>query len=237
MIKKDFQNWTTPSYALLAIGVAVQLIMLFNSAITSASLLTMVGAISGIITVLMISNKKTSNAIFGIISALVIIYNAWQHQIFADALLQIGYIVVLDIPILMLWTKKQDSKTGEVTGIQKLSTFKDWAKYFALAALVTAVFTYILSLPIIGDKQPLLDALGFAIGITGGVLCVKRNQSQFVFWALQGSVSMILWFRASMIAGTGLLSPLAVMYVFYLLNDLIGHINYGKSIKKQGEAA
>lgn len=233
MIKKDFMNWTKPSYVLLAIGAILQAYMLCQHTITTASSLTTIGAMCGIICVLMISNKKASNAIFGILSALIIIYNAWQHKIFADALLQIGYIVVLDIPVLLLWTKEQDDQTGEVTGIQKLSTVMDWAKYFLLAAIVTVVFTFILGLDFIGDKQPFVDSLGFAIGITGGVLCVKRNQSQFVFWGLQGVISMVLWFRASMIAGTGLLSPLAVMYVFYLLNDVIGWTSYGHSIKKE----
>lgn len=232
MIKNDFKHWTRPSYILLGIGVLLQFYMLVQSPITTAAVLTTLGALCGIITVLMISNKKPSNAIFGILSAIIIIYNAWQHKIFADALLQIGYIIVLDIPVLLVWTKNQD-ETGEVTGIQSLKTTMDWLKYFALAAVITIVFTYILGLHVIGDKQPFIDSLGFAIGITGGVLCVKRNQSQFIFWALQGLISMILWFRASMIAGTGFLSPLAVMYVFYLLNDVIGWTSYGNTIKEE----
>lgn len=232
MINKDFKNWTRASYILLGIGVLLQAYMLFQSPITWASVLTTLGALCGIITVLMISNKKPSNAIFGILSAVIIIYNAWQHKIFADALLQIGYIIVLDIPVLLVWTKNQD-ETGEVTGIRSLKSTLDWLKYFALAALITVVFTYILGWNMIGDKQPFIDSLGFAIGITGGVLCVKRNQSQFVFWALQGVISMVLWFRASMIAGTGLLSPLAVMYIFYLLNDIIGWTSYGNTMKEE----
>lgn len=231
MIKDDFKNWTKPSYILLAIGALTQLFMLTQHTITAASVLTAFGALFGIITVLMISNKKTSNAIFGILSALIIIYNAWEHKIFADALLQIGYIAVLDIPVLLVWNKSRDEE-GDVTGFSKLTTVVDWFKYFLLAAVITVVFTFILGLDFVGDKQPFIDALGFAIGITGGVLCVKRNQSQFIFWALQGIISIILWARASMLAGTGFLSPLAVMYVFYLLNDVIGWTSYGKEVKE-----
>lgn len=231
MMIKDFKHWTKESYVLLIIGLITQIFLLLKSPLKASDFLATMGAISGIICVLMISNKKTSNAIFGILAGLIIIYNAWQHRIFADALLQIGYIIILDIPLLLTWTKHQNPSTGEVTDIKALQGLKDWSKYFGLAALGTVVFTFVLSTHFIGDTQPFVDALGFAIGITGGILCVKRNQSQFIFWALQGLISTVLWFRASLIAGTGFLSPLAIMYVFYLANDVVGYVNYGRCLK------
>lgn len=50
--------------------------------------------------------------VFGIISAVIIIFNAFVSKVYADVLLQFAYIFVLDIPVLLAWTKHEDGTGG-----------------------------------------------------------------------------------------------------------------------------
>ncbi|WP_125709710.1 nicotinamide riboside transporter PnuC [Companilactobacillus zhongbaensis] len=231
MVINDFKGWSKSSYGLLALGIVMQLIILISSGNYSAmNLVTVLGAMLGVTCVLMISNRKASNGIFGIISAIIIIVNAMINKVYADALLQFAYIFVLDIPVLVAWTKHEDG-TGNAEVSKPLQGFKQWA-YAIVGMLAIWAVSYVL-LKQFGDTQPVVDALGFSIGMIASILCVKRIKTQFIFWFVQGIVSMVLWIRASMLAGTGLLSPLGFMYVIYMLNDLVGWMTWSRAERKE----
>jgi nicotinamide mononucleotide transporter len=186
-----------------------------------------IASILGITTVLQISNLKRANALNGMISSSLIIYSAIVNHVFADGLLQLVYIVALDIPLLFIW-----GKSKEETATTQIENLQGWLKYIGLMLGLFIGFYLVLSIPAIADKQPIIDSLGVAIGLTASMLLLQKNKHQYVFWALQGIISIILWARASMISGGSLFSPLAVMYVFYLLNDLVGYTVYSKKGKK-----
>ncbi|KRL66752.1 nicotinamide riboside transporter PnuC [Companilactobacillus versmoldensis] len=167
--------------------------------------------------------------VFGIISAVIIIFNAFVSKVYADALLQFAYIFVLDIPVLLAWTKHEDG-TGGAEVSKPLKGFFQWA--LAIVGMLVIWGVSYFALKQLGDSQPILDALGFSIGMIASILCVKRIKTQFIFWFFQGVVSMFLWIRASMLNGTGFLSPLGFMYVIYMLNDLVGWITWSRAEHK-----
>lgn len=235
MVINDFKGWSKSSYGLLALGIIMQAVILVTAGDYSPmTLITTLGAVLGVTCVLMISNRKASNGIFGIISAVIIIVNAIINKVYADALLQFAYIFVLDIPVLVAWTKHEDD-TGSAEVSKPLQGFLQWAYAIGGMVLIWVVSYFILKQ--FGDTQPVMDALGFSIGMIASILCVRRIKTQFIFWFVQGVVSMILWIRASMIAGNGLLSPLGFMYVIYMLNDLVGWITWTRAEHKENVAA
>ncbi|AKP66806.1 nicotinamide riboside transporter PnuC [Companilactobacillus ginsenosidimutans] len=231
MVINDFKGWSKSSYGLLALGIIMQAIILVSAGDYSPlTLITTLGAILGVTCVLMISNRKASNGIFGIVSAIIIIFNAIINKVYADALLQFAYIFVLDIPVLVAWTKHEDD-TGSAEVSKPLHGFAQWT--YAIVGMLAIWGVSYLILKQFGDTQPVVDALGFSIGMIASILCVKRIKTQFIFWFVQGIVSMVLWIRASMIAGNGLMSPLGFMYVIYMLNDLVGWITWSRAEHKE----
>lgn len=62
MVINDFKGWSKASYGLLALGILMQAIILVSAGNYSPmTLITTLGAVLGVICVLMISNRKASN--------------------------------------------------------------------------------------------------------------------------------------------------------------------------------
>nr|WP_273713978.1 nicotinamide mononucleotide transporter [Leuconostoc mesenteroides] len=101
-------GWTKTSYILLIFGYLVITYSSFfaGSPINHMTWWTFVAAILGFTTTLTITNTRPLNGVFGLLSALIYIAMALQANNPADAVLQAVYIVLLDIPVLIMpgWT-------------------------------------------------------------------------------------------------------------------------------------
>ncbi|EOL43784.1 nicotinamide mononucleotide transporter PnuC [Enterococcus caccae ATCC BAA-1240] len=218
-IINDFKGWQRKNYLFLFMMIFVQLVAFICN---PSSWITLVGGLSGIICVNLIAQGKASNYIFGFISALIIGYFGFKTRVYAEVLLQSFYII-MDITGLYAWLKVSADGSGNVTDVKTLKGIQ-WL-YAGFLWLMIGVIAYV-TLGFVNDAQPLLDAVTFSVSATGMLLMIKRYQSQFVFWLLGNSFSLVLWFRAGTHAGGDY--ALFVMYCMYTLNSIYGMIHWLK---------
>lgn len=209
--KEQMTGWTKSSYILLTVGLISQLIIGFMGGISLLSLTSTLAGMIGFTCTLAITNKRSINGILGFVSAIMLIYVATQTHNFSDIVMQLAYILLLDIPIIF-------SKRWNGTFESRSHTWKT-ASYTVIFMVVSFAALYYLDTRILFSEQALLDALAAMIGLTGAFLCVLRFKSQYYFWSAQGLLSVALWAQTAMHG-----HPVYVLlftYMLYLANDAI----------------
>lgn len=156
-----------------------------------------------------ITEGKPINGILGFVSAILLCYVAMVTGNYSDILMQLAYILLLDIPIILgKWGKFNPRKLTSKYIIQTIVFF-----------LVAFVLLYGLDTIVLSSPRPFIDALSATIGFTGAFLCVRQFSAQYYFWFTQGIMSIILWLVTA-IDGHAVW-VLFFTYMLYLANNII----------------
>ncbi|WP_369395840.1 nicotinamide mononucleotide transporter [Lacticaseibacillus saniviri] len=104
---EQMKGWTFSSYLLLMFGIGMIIGTTIVGPIHLWTILPMLAGILGFTTTISITNVRPLNGVFGLISAIIYIIVATKSKNFADVVLQLSYIVLLDIPVLVMpsWAK------------------------------------------------------------------------------------------------------------------------------------
>ena len=209
----QMRGWSFKTYLLLMLGIGIIIGTTVASPIDQISLLTMIAAILGFTCTLAITNARQINGILGLISATIYIIVSVYAQNYANVILQGVYIVILDLPVLLLpsWSKDTEKHIHGLTLIKWLLTII----FFAMVL----VLLYLLDTKLFTSPRPLIDATAGAIGITGSLLCMLHFREQYYFWTIQGILSIILWGVTAFQGDANL--TLFLTYILYLTNDLL----------------
>lgn len=209
----QMRGWSFKTYLLLMLGIGIIIGTTVASPIDQISLLTMIAAILGFTCTLAITNARQINGILGLISATIYIIVSVYAQNYANVILQGVYIVILDLPVLLLpsWSKDTEKHIHGLTLTKWLLTII----FFA----VVLVLLYLLDTKLFTSPRPIIDATAGAIGITGSLLCTLHFREQYYFWTIQGILSIILWGITAFQGDANL--TLFLTYILYLINDLL----------------
>lgn len=227
---EQFRGWTRLSYTLLVIGLLIIIYTSFGmgAAINGMTFATCFAAAFGWITVLGLKEAKPMNGLFGLLSAAIYIYVAWLHKNPADAVLQLTYVILLDIPVLVMpsWVKNTDK---HVRFIHETDTRGEnhgkvfWYIVVALVAIVAFVAAYLFETQILHTPRPISDSLVLGTGLVGAVLTTFRFSESWFAWLLQGIMQIALW--GFTVAAGGALGASAlvilVTYLMYFANDVL----------------
>lgn len=212
---EQMKGWSRASYLLLSFGIAFILGSTLAQPLTIIGLWTLVAAILGFTTTVSITNTRPLNGIFGMVSALIYCVVAFNAHNYNDIVLQGTYILLLDLPILLIpsWAHNVDKKVRGLLDDHGVRNILLTVLFFAvvLAAL------YFWESGYTDSPRPLVDASAATIGITGAMLTTLRFKESYFAWILQGIFSVLLW---GITASQGDASPvLFFTYILYLAND------------------
>ena len=221
---EQMKGWTLPSYMLLMFGSGFIISQTLANPITGIALWTMLAAELGFITTLSITNAKPLNGLFGLISALIYIGVAVHAHNPADAVLQGVYIVLLDLPVLLIpgWSGDVSAKVRKISEVKERGEKQAFYKtywFFVLVFIASYAALYLFDLVIMKSPRPLIDAGTAAIGITGAVLTTLRFSEGYYLWFLQGIAQVVLWTMTAMQGEASLI--LMFTYMLYLANDFV----------------
>lgn len=207
--KKQFKGWHKQSYILLGIGLLFLFLIGFKDGLNMLSFTSTIAGMLGFTCTLAITEGKPINGILGFVSALLLCYVAMVTGNYSDILMQLAYILLLDIPIILgKW------KVFSPRKLQTKHKFQTLLFFVVTFALLYGLDTIVLSSP-----RPFIDALSATIGFTGAFLCVRQFSAQYYFWFTQGVMSIILWLVTA-IDGHAVW-VLFFTYTLYLANNII----------------
>lgn len=216
---QQMKGWTTASYGLLMFGLGFILAAtLSGGPINSVSILTMFAGMLGFTCTISITNTKPLNGVFGIISALIYIIVAYNAKNYNDMLLQTVYIIMLDIPVLLMpdWAQNVDKKVRGLASRGK--GLRNWVLTLLFFA-VSVGLLYLWESNMTDSPRPLIDSVAASVGFTGALLTTLRFKESYYFWFIQSIVSFTLWGITAMQGGSNWV--LFFTYILYLSNDLV----------------
>jgi len=174
-----------------------------------------IAGLIGFTTVVSTTAGKPISGVGGFISAIMFIFIATQTGNYSDIIMQLFYIILLDIPLVFLssW-KKEDLAPRLLKG-----------KYIGQTVFIFAIFwlsTYGMDV-ILKSPRPIIDSLAATIGLVGAVLTVRKFRATYYFWFAQGVMSVILWGITAMQGHA--VWVLFFTYVLYILNDVVAFLD------------
>ncbi|ARQ94560.1 NMN transporter [Weissella phage PWc] len=214
--KEGLTGWTTSTKIWWALGMIVLSLVAFGTGadIDQWVIMSWLGGIIGFTCTLAITNGKRINGLLGLISALLISAVAINATLYADVAMQVGYIIALDIPVILLgnqWNKaKVKSFNKDISGLWQALVV--WLLSFSILYVVDILLV---------SNLPMLDAFTASIGFVGAFLMLRKYSEQYFFWFMQGILSVTLWTVAYVSGSIHTVVPLAI-YSLYLGNNFIG---------------
>ncbi|MFD1440739.1 nicotinamide riboside transporter PnuC [Lacticaseibacillus hegangensis] len=213
---QQMRAWTFSSYILLMFGLGVILGTTIVNKLTVLSVLTMLAGMLGFTCTISITNVRPLNGVFGLTSAIIYILVAAQARNFADVVLQLSYIVLLDIPVLLMpsWAKNVGARVRKLKDVGLRA-------YLGIAAFFLIVFglLYAMDTHLFISPRPVIDALTGTIGVTGSLLATLRFSDQYYFWIIQSIFSIVLWGVTALQGDANL--TLFFTYILYFANDMV----------------
>lgn len=243
---QQFRGWTRLSYILYSIGLLIILYTSFGmgAPITGMTFATFFAASFGWTTVLGLKEAKPMNGLFGLLSAAIYIYVAWLHKNPADAILQLTYVIILDIPVLLVpsWVKNAHKNVRfihetNLRGEKHGKVF--WYSVVGAVMVVAFVSAYLFETLVLHTPRPISDSLVLGTGLVGAVLTTFRFTESWFAWLIQGVMQIVLW--GFTVAAGGALGASAIVilvtYLMYFANDILALIQspwfHHKEINKE----
>ncbi|MDM8267010.1 nicotinamide riboside transporter PnuC [Limosilactobacillus pontis] len=214
----QMKGWTTRSYVLLLFGLGTIFGMTVASGINELAIFTLLAGMLGFTCTLSITNAKPLNGILGLVSALIYVVVAIQAKNYNDVMLQLTYIVLLDLPVLLMpsWAKDVDKKVRFLH--EKGNGLRNWLLVLLFFVVITGILYY-SDTHIFISPRPWVDSIAAAIGITGAFLTTLRFSESYYCWTIQGIMSVVLWGLTAVQGDANYV--LFVTYILYLTNDLL----------------
>jgi len=216
-----FKNWSKSSYYIYSIGAIILTILsLTTSAITVYSVLSLIGALFGFLSVVLIVNKNRSAGYVGMVSAIIYMSVSWSLGNYSDTLLNILFIVFLNLPLIL--NKKYSDKV-ESTSIHGN---KDIKEILVLLFISIYLSLFTIEILIFNAPRPIFSVLAATLGIVASIatsfFVLKES---FVIWGAQNIFQVILWGITLYQTGSGVALLMMVTYIMYTINASTAFFN------------
>lgn len=210
--REGLSNWSMITKILWVIGFGVIVGTGLPHGLAITNIISILSGLIGYTCVLAITNGKRINGLLGFISAIGIGGMAIHAGNPADALMQLAYLLALDIPVIIFgnrWTE------------QEIRTFDKGALKIILSiGVIGFALMYSMDAFWLHTPRPILDAFGATVGFIGSGLMLGKYSTQYFFWSLQGILSLVLWGVTALQGDANFV--LFATYAVYLLNSLVG---------------
>lgn len=216
-----FKNWSKSSYYIYSIGAIILTILsLTTSAITVYSVLSLIGALFGFLSVVLIVNKNRSAGYVGMVSAVIYMFVSWSLGNYSDTLLNILFIVFLNLPLIL--NKKYSDKV-ESTSIRG---DKDLKEILVLLFIAIYLSLFTIEVLIFNAPRPIFSVLAATLGIVASIatsfFVLKES---FVIWGAQNIFQTVLWGITLYQTGSGVALLMMATYIMYTINASTAFFN------------
>lgn len=222
---KQSSGWNPISYILILVALIGNFYVSFGmgAPIVWKTYLTYIASILSIWCIGGISNASPVNGVGGLLSASIYIVVALAARNPADALTQFIYILVLDLPVLLMpsWSQDVGKKIRfihetKTRGEKHSPSF--WYSLLAVIAVVAFAASWYIEVYLLKTPRPIADSLVLASGLVGAVLTTFRFSESTFCWVLQGCLQVVLWALTALHGDANWV--LFYTYCLFLVNDI-----------------
>lgn len=183
---------------------------------TGDSLLSFICGLSGVINVVLCSQKKLSFYLFAYIQMFTYIVIIFQQHLWGELVENIFYVITTTIA-LFIWIKNYNKEEKEVIA-RKLSK-QDWLLCCSIF-IVSTILLYIILLKT-NDPNPFLDSISTVPAFIAQFMLMFRYREQWIMWLIVDIATLILWISIGNIF-------MIAQYIFWIMNCIYGYIKWSK---------
>ena len=205
-IKDNFAKW------FITIGLIIQCLVF---RLNNETVLSLISGLSGVISVVLCSQKKLSFYFWSFLQLITFIILAYQHQLYGKILENIFYGITMIFGII-IWNN--NSKNGEVQ--PKSMQTNDWI-VVSIHFIFGVICLYFL-LNEANGSQPLLDAITTVLAIVAQLLMIFRYKEQWIFWFILDILCIIMWTIENNWC-------MVMQYIFWAANCIYGYYMWNKN--------
>ena len=218
-IKQEFKGGTKAEYIWLTFCTMVVLAI---SLYCKDSIISILGAFTGIWCTIFTGKGKRSAFIFGVFNVFLYSYISYKAQYYGEVMLNMLYFMPMNIIGWFAWAKHLDKNTYVVIK----NTLAPKKKIFVYCITAIGIFIYGIILKSIGGNLPYIDSMSTIISITAQALSIKRFAEQWILWIIVDAVTVIMW--ALNFADGGENIAMLIMWSIYLINGIMMFIKWQK---------
>lgn len=193
----------------MLIGIFLQLIAWY---ITKDSLISLISGVTGIISVILCSQRKISFYFFGFIQLGTYMYLAWQQRFYGELMENVFYIITMLIGIVV-WLKNYNTEE-QIVESKRLS---DRLFYIicSIMVFICVLFGYYMKY-FTDNTQPFMDSFSTVPAFIAQTLLMLRYREQWIFWIIIDVVSIFMW----MFADNWIM---VIQFIFWTMNCIYGY--------------
>ena len=200
-------------YIFMLLGIIIQVVCFI---FTGDAVLSFICGLSGVINVVLCSQKKLSFYFFAYIQMFTYIIIIFQQHLYGELAENIFYVITTTIA-LFLWIKNYNKEEKEVIAC-KLSK-QAWILCCSIF-IISTILLYIILLKT-NDPRPFLDAISTVPAFIAQILLMLRYREQWIMWFIVDVATLILWISIGNIF-------MIMQYIFWIINCIYGYINWSE---------
>ncbi len=214
-----FKNWSSSSYWIYFLGAPILIILSLHT-ITPISIISLIGALSGFLSVVLIVNKNRSAGYIGMVSAVIYMFISWRLGNYSDTLLNMLFIMFLNLPLIL--NKQYSDKVSP-------KSIKDnpQIEVILLACFIIIYMTlFTIEVQVFHAPRPTFSVLAATLGIVASIatsfFVLKES---FFIWGTQNLFQIILFSITYYQTKDSTALLMLVTYVLYTINASTAFFN------------
>ena len=198
-------------YGFMSLGVLLQVICFM---LTNDDILSFICGLSGVINVVLCSQRKMSFYLFAYIQMLTYIIIIYQNQLWGELGENIFYFVTTTVALFLWW--KNYNKEEKIVEARKFGKF-GWVISGTIFVVATVVLYGILLKT--NDPKPFLDGVSTVPAFIAQVLLMMRYREQWIMWFIVDIATLILWISLGNVF-------MILQYIFWTMNCVYGYYKW-----------
>ncbi len=183
-----------------------------------SNFVAMLAGLTGILCVIYVNEKRASNYFFGLVNSIIYLFLSLKSGFYGEVLTTAFFTVMQPIGLYMWLINARHNKDEDNTAglkVRKL-TLGGWVKNILVTAAIWLGMGFAYNS--IHAARPFRDSVTDGTNVTGQFLMSGGYAEQWIFWAATNVFSIYLWWGANF--------EITVMYWVFLLNSIVGWINW-----------
>lgn len=222
-LKKEIKSLSTFERIFFLSAITI---IIITSILTKDNKLALLSSICGICYTILAGKGKIYCYFIGMIGTFCYAYLSFKNAFYGNFALYFFYYLPMEIIGIFKWKNHLKSNSTEI--IKTSLSRKEKLVYSIATIITTTIFTYLLFL--IGDKNPIIDAIATIFSITGMILTVKRCIEQWYIWIIVNALSLIMWLGAYLEGSNSI--AIVFMWLTYLILGIYFFHQWKKELKK-----
>ena len=196
-------------------------------AFQSVDLVSLIASLIGVTALIFVAKGHVLGQMLTIVFAVFYGVISWAFRYYGEVITYLCMTAPMALLALITWLRNPYKDSAEVT-VRQL-TKKQWGVMWIAAALVTAVFYFILRS--LGNAALVVSTLSITTSFAASYLTAMRSPYYALAYALNDLVLIVLWVAAALADVSSV--PMVACFVMFFANDMYGFINWRRMEKRQ----